>query len=243
MDAKNRLRELALRALHRGEAQFMRFIDPSEQNEVRAAANTAGVRVSFFGGHPDAERCVAAFYSEDEPGAYPIETVEIRWNPKFSAVGHRDLMGAVMALGLERETLGDICLGREEGRAYVFCIPEMADYLIGALESAGRASVKTGRADKIDIAPPDGSETRATVQALRLDAVLAAGWNLSRGEAQKLIAAGLVKLNFAEETRADRKIEEGALISARGYGRVRVHAIEGETRRGRIAIRLFRYGK
>ena len=130
MDAKNRLRELALRALHRGDAQFTRFIDPAEQNEVRAAANAAGVCTSFFGGYPDAERCVAAFYSEDEPEAYPIEAVEIRWNPKFATVGHRDLMGAVMALGLERETLGDICLGGEEGRAYVFCIPEMADYLI-----------------------------------------------------------------------------------------------------------------
>lgn len=243
MDAKNRYRELALRALHRNCAQFTRFVDPAEQNQVRAAANAAGVSAAFCGGYPDAERCIAAFYLETEPAEYPIEAVEVRWNTKFASVGHRDLMGAVMALGLERETLGDICMGREDGVAYVFCVPEMADYLIGALESAGRASVKLSRAREVLIAPPEGSELRATVNALRLDAVLAAGWRFSRSEAQKLIEAGLVKLNHAEETRADRKLEPGALISARGYGRLLVREIEGETRRGRIAVQLFRYGK
>lgn len=243
MDALNRYRELALRALHRGETQFTRFVDPAEQNQLRAQANAAGVSVYFYGGYPEAERCMAAFSVSDAPEEYPLEAVEVRWNVKFASVGHRDLMGAVMALGLERETLGDICLGREPGHAYVFCIPEMTDYLMGALESAGRASVRTSRAKEIEIAPPEGSEMRATVQALRLDAVLAAGWNLSRGEAQKLIAAGLVKLNHQPELRTDRKIEEGALISARGYGRIRVESVEGETRRGRIAVHLFRYGK
>ena len=154
MDAKNRYRELALRALHRDCAQFTRFVDPAERNQVRAAANAAGVSAAFCGGYPDAERCIAAFYLETEPAKYPIEAVEVRWNTKFASVGHRDLMGAVMALGLERETLGDICMGREDGVAYVFCVPEMADYLIGALESAGRASVKLSRAREVLIAPP-----------------------------------------------------------------------------------------
>lgn len=243
MDAKNRYRELALRALHRSCVQFTRFIDPSERNQARSAANDAGVSVALSGGYPDAERCIAAFYLETPPEEYPIEAVEVRWNAKFVSVGHRDLMGAVMALGLERETLGDICMGRENGVAYVFCIPEMTDYLIGALETAGRASVKRSRAREILIAEPEGSELRATVNALRLDAVLAAGWRLSRAEAQRLIEAGLVKLNHAEETRTDRKLEAGALISARGYGRLLVKEVEGETRRGRIAVRLFRYGK
>ena len=243
MDASNRYRELALRAQHRNDAQFTRFVDPAEQNQIRAAANAADVQAAFYGGYPDAERCIAAFYRDFPPETFPIQAVEIRWNVKFASVGHRDLMGAVMALGLERETLGDICIGQEEGSAYVFCTPEMADYLIGALESAGRASVRTGYAKEIKIAPPEGREMRVTIQALRLDAVLAAGWNLSRSEAQKLIAAGLVKLNHVQEMRADRKIEASSLISARGYGRMRIDAVEGETRRGRLAVRVFKYGK
>ncbi len=243
MDTQKRYRELALRALHRDQAQFTRFVDPSEQDTVRAAANAAGVHAAFYGGYPDAERCVAAFYAQTAPEEYPIDAVEVHWNPKFAAVAHRDLMGAVMAIGLERETLGDIAIGQKEGCGYVFCVPEMADYLIGTLESAGRASVRCERAKEVLIAPPEGSEMRVTIQSLRLDSVIAAGWKLSRTEAQRLIAAGLVKLNHAQEIHADRKVEEKALISARGYGRIRIESIEGETRRGRMAIHLFRYGK
>ena len=76
-----------------------------------------------------------------------------------------------------------------------------------------------------------------------VDAVLAAGYNLSRAEAQKLIAAGLVKLNHVPELRGDAKLEAGSLLSARGYGRLRVDEIQGESRRGRTVLKLFRYGK
>ena len=83
---------------------------------------------------------------------------------------------------------------------------------------------------------------RLTVQQERLDAVLAAACRLSRGEAQKLIAAGLVKLNHAINTRSDAKLAEGDLISARGHGRVRVDAFQGESRRGRLIVNVFKYG-
>ena len=76
-----------------------------------------------------------------------------------------------------------------------------------------------------------------------VDAVLAAGWKLSRAEAQRLISAGLVKLNHVPELRGDVRVEEGSLLSARGYGRLRVDEVQGETRHGRTGVVLFRYGK
>ena len=83
---------------------------------------------------------------------------------------------------------------------------------------------------------------RLTVQQQRLDAVLAAACRLSRSEAQRLIAAGLVKLNHVPNTHSDAKLTEGDLISARGYGRIRVEAFGGETRRGRQVVSVFKYG-
>ena len=77
----------------------------------------------------------------------------------------------------------------------------------------------------------------------RLDAVLAAACRLSRSEAQRLVAAGLVKLNHAPTLRGDAKLSEGDLISARGYGRVKVVAFQGESRRGRQIVQVFKYGK
>ena len=71
--------------------------------------------------------------------------------------------------------------------------------------------------------------------------MIAAGWRLSRAEAQRLIAAGLVKHNHVEERRGDARVAEGDLISVRGRGRLRVESVDGETRRGRIALKLFKY--
>lgn len=245
MDEMKRFRELALRAAHTGRTQFTRFLDPAMENELRAAARQSGAQAAFFGGYENAERRMAAFYDSELPEAweYPLVALALRWNSKFADAQHRDLLGAVMGLGLERDATGDICMSTEPGCAYLFCTEEVAGYISANLESAGRASLRISEADEIRIAPPEGSAMRVTVQNLRLDAVLAAGYKLSRSEAQRLISAGLVKLNHIPEERSDVRVEAGALISARGYGRLRIDEVQGETRRGRIGVMLFRYGK
>ena len=243
-----RLIELALRAGHTGQAQFTRFLEPSWHDEARAAANKAGVRVAFWGGWPDAERCLAAFYDGEapEPADYPIALLRIGWNAKFASPGHRDLLGASMGLGLERETMGDIAMAAWRGSdcAVLFALPEVADYIAANLDSAGRASLKVDPVDELpELKPPEGAELRVTVQNFRLDAVLAAACRLSRSEAQKLILAGLVKLNHVPSLHTDARLDEGDLISARGYGRIKVVAFQGESRRGRQIVTVFRYGK
>ena len=246
MDVK-RLEELALRAGRTGRPCFTKFVEPSAADAVRTAANRAGVRAGFWGGWPGAERCVAAFYTGEAPAPeeYPLQALRIAWNARFSSPGHRDLLGAVMGLGIEREAAGDIAMGTWRGAdcAYLFVLPELADYVAANLESAGKTAVKVSVAGETpEIRPPEGIEMRVTVQAPRLDAVLAAGVRLSRGEAQKLIAAGLVKLNHVENTRADTRLEAGDLLSVRGHGRLRVQAFQGESRRGRLVVALFKYG-
>ena len=245
---QKRLRELALRSFHSGTPQFTRFLEPSMENDVRRAAGQAGVRAAFWGGYEDAERRIAAFYEGEAPeaGEYPLLALRIGWNAKFADPGHRDLLGAVMGLGIERETLGDIAMGEYRGGpcAYLFCVPEVADYVAANLDSAGRASVKVEIAgEEPKLKPPEGEALRVTVQNERLDALLAAACHLSRSEAQRLIAAGLVKLNHVPNLHADARLNEGDLISARGYGRIQVRAFEGESRRGRHIVTVFRYGK
>lgn len=243
-----RLTELALRAKHSGRVQFTRFLEPTARDEARAAANRAEVRAAFWGGYPDAERCLAAFYAEDapEPEDYPLAILRLSWNAKFADPGHRDLLGASMGLGIERETMGDIAMASWRGGdcAVLFALPEVADYIVANLESAGRASLKVDRVEALpELKPPEGVELRVTVPAFRLDAVLAAACRLSRSEAQRLILSGLVKLNHAPNLHTDARLAEGDLISARGYGRIRVQAFQGESRRGRQIVTLFRYGK
>ena len=244
---EKRLNELALRAGHTGRVCATRFLEPSALGMVNAAAARAGVKVALWGGYDGAERRVAAFYAEDplEAGDWPIQALRLQWNGRFATPGHRDLLGAVMGLGIEREMTGDIAMGtyRDAPCAYLFALREVADYVAANLDSAGRASLKVSVAtEEPALLPPEGESLRLTVQQQRLDAVLAAACRLSRSEAQRLIAAGLVKLNHVPQLRPDARLEEGDLISARGYGRVRVTAFQGESRRGRQVVQVFRYG-
>lgn len=242
-----RLNELALRAQHTGRVCATRFLEPSTLAAVNAAASRAGMKVALWGGYEGAERCVAAFYAGDPPeaGDWPVVALRLQWNAKFANPGHRDLLGAMMGLGIEREMTGDIAMGtyRDAPCAYLFALEEVADYIAANLDSAGRASLKVSVATETpQLIPPEGESLRLTVQQQRLDAVLAAACRLSRSEAQRLIAAGLVKLNHVPQLRPDARLSEGDLISARGYGRVKVTAFQGESRRGRQVVQVFRYG-
>ncbi len=112
------------------------------------------------------------------------------------------------------------------------------------LESCGRAKVRISPCGE-EVAPPEpeGTLVYRTVPSQRLDAVLAAACDLSRQKAQEMIRAELVKVDHAVETRADARLEAGSLVSARGLGRFRVQEVAGLTRKGRVGLRLFVYGK
>ena len=241
---RRRLRELALRASYAYEPSFTRFLEPTMESDARAAANETGARLAMWGGHDGAERRIAAFFADEPPAEadYPLCCLELSWNPKYADPGHRDLLGAVMGLGLERDAIGDIAMGAEEGAAYLFVHRDVEAYILGNLDSAGRAKLKLRRVEGAPrLKPPEGVSLRVTVSSFRLDAVLAAGLKLSRGEAQRLIESGLVKRNHAEILRGDARLDEGDLLSVRGHGRMRVEGFDGLTRKGRQAVRLFRY--
>ena len=243
---KKRLRELALRAAYSRTPCFTRFLEPPMERECLAAANEAGVNAAFFGGFEEAERRIAAFYADEAPEEweYPLSCIELKWNPKYASPAHRDLLGSVMGLGLERDSTGDIAFCAAEGTACLFAHRDVESYICANLESAGRAALKLRLLDETpELKPPEGTEIRITISSERMDAVIAAGLKLSRSEAQKLISAGLVKRSHIPELRGDIHLEEGDLLSVRGHGRMRILAFEGQTRKGRLAVRLFRYGE
>ena len=240
---EKRLRELALRASHACAPTYTRFLEPPMEIACRAAANFAGCEVAFEGGWEGAERRVAGFYSGDNGElSFPIRRLRIDWNARYGSPGHRDILGALMGLGVGRETLGDIALLKEG--ALLFVHEDIADDVAANLESCGRVKVRVSPCGE-EVAPPEpeGTLIYRTVPSERLDAVLSAAYDLSRQKAQEMIRAELVKVDHAVETRADAHLEAGSLVSARGLGRFRVQEVAGLTRKGRVGLRLFVYGK
>ncbi len=241
----SRLRELAERAVERGSVEFTRFLDPREQAEARAAARQAGANAAFS--PPEgAERRLCAFdgrlWLDDEERTYdwPVAPLEILWDGRFAKAAHRDILGAVLALGIGRESIGDILV--EDGRAVLWALDAAAAFIAGNLQSAGRAAVKVRALEgQAGLPQQETRQARGTVQSLRLDAVVAEAFNLSRDEAGRAVKSGLVRLDFAEETKPDRKVGKGSLISVRGMGRVKILCASEKTkRRGRTIVEFER---
>lgn len=227
-----------IRGAERGRrAVFSEFLTPDAQARLIALARREGLETGLFGGGEDAERAVVGIWQEGcEPDCSPIRIVRITWDGRYAAPQHRDVLGACLGLGLERETLGDIRL--EGSSAYVAALPAIAGYLEQHLDSVGSASVRSSEYDGEMPAAEQGARAVVNVPSLRLDAVLAQTLRLSRAKAQTLIRGGAVSRNWAEETRPDVELAEGDVISVRGHGRVKIHAVQGESRKGRLFIEV-----
>ena len=237
----SRLLEMAAQADRQGRCRYTPFLTPPEAELALAAGKRAGVDVTLFGGTEEAERRMARFRPLDcEPEPFPLATLEITW-PHQNAPVHRDLLGAVMALGVARARTGDIVLAAD--RAYLFTESALAATIAPGLTEAGRVRLSVREVDAPQAAAlPTGEEIRCTVQSPRLDALVADGFHLSRGNAAELIEAGAVKLRYAQTLRPDARVEEGDAISVRGYGRLRVESFGETTRKGRTPVRMTRFG-
>lgn len=236
---KRRLQELARRCDTTGNACFSSFLSPPEAEWAIAAAKAADVNIDLNGGFEDAERRMACFFLR-EPGPFPLTALRLRW-PHQEAPAHRDILGSVMGLGLDRSRVGDIVV--ESDCAYFFAEVKMADYLRENLFSAGRVKLQIDAMDALpDIAAPEGKEVRDTVASLRLDAIIAAGFGLSRTKAAAVIAAGHVKLRHLPEMHTDAQVLPGDTISVRGLGRLKVESAGAPTKKGRYPLLMLRYG-
>ncbi len=232
-----RLADAAQRAERTGQAVFTSFLDPAQAEQARMVAQAQRVHLHLWGGYADAERRIACFCDSTEApadGVWPMVWLHCQWNARYANLTHRDLLGSLMGQGIEREKLGDILVF--EGDAYCASLPQIAEYLTDSLTQAGRATLRTTLLQGEPPLPqPKTATRRDTVASLRLDAVLAAGWNLSRAQAQELIHQGKVLVNHVPQERADFVLAQGAMISARGMGRLRI-AETRPTPKGRMGI-------
>ena len=132
---QHRLDELATRASRTGRPCYTGFLSPAEAEWAFASSRRQRVNVTFEGGYEDAERRMACFWDDEEPYAFPFQTLEVTW-PHQSAPGHRDMLGSLMGLGLKRALIGDIVILQDRG--YVFADEQMAEHISQTLTSAGR---------------------------------------------------------------------------------------------------------
>lgn len=239
-----RLRELHERADRRAEVGCTGFLTPAEQQWARADCRQAGLDgLVLWGGPPQSERKMAFFFPDwADVDSYPFDEVAgVHLTARFGAPTHRDVLGSVLGLGVERHALGDIAVMGEE--VWFVALTPVARLAAQSLGRVGRAGVRAELVPWQSV-PAQVVETRPvrfTVQSLRLDAAVSGLFGLSRTEAQSAVAGGRVSLNHLECQRADARVAAGDVIALRGAGKGRICACDGLTRKGRVAVQAERW--
>lgn len=230
----------------RYEKTFTDFCDPAKLSAALSAlGHPQDFNYKVFGGNDDCERNIIGFcpeYDELSNEDFPIKAVEIKANAKFaSSVSHRDFLGSVLGLGIDRSKVGDIFVF--ESSAVVFCMEDIADYVAVNLERVGRNAVKTKAVslNQVNMPVKEPQEKYTTVSSLRADLIVGEAFNLSRSKAQELIAAEKVFVNWNVLKNGSKPVNEGDMISARGFGRVKINEIKGRTKKDKIGIVLLRF--
>ena len=231
------LADQAVRAARSGLAVSGRFLPDAERALAIHAARQAGAEAAFDGGYDEAERVQVSFFPEGGEPVFTGRWIGVRWNPRFAAPDHRALLGSLMALGIDRSYAGDLIASEKE--AWLYCLPPLAERLPGEWREAGRTAIEAAPLDEPpSLILPEGAMLRDTVPSLRLDAVLSAALRTSRTAAAERIRRGEVEVNHRQETRVDRALQPGDLLSVRHTGRVRLREVGDRTRKDRLPVIL-----
>lgn len=172
---------------------------------------------------------------------FPLMMLEIQPGITNGSFGHRDLLGAVLGLGLERKLFGDIIFKGQ--KAYILCHDRGAKIITDELLQVGRVSVQVEEVSTeiTKDLEPKSEEIRTSVASLRLDGVVKSIGGLSRTSASTMIHNGLVKVNQIEATKIHCQIKEGDLLSIRGKGKYKIKEIGSLTKKNRIVITILKY--
>ena len=227
------------------------FLSPREARLAQSFAERTGGEVVcvFEGGYADAERVKLFVLPEylNEP-AYISPILEEKMcllrlrGGGFCTLTHRDYLGALLALGIERHVLGDLIVANERS-AFLICDADIAAFICAELTKVGKDGIRIERlpwGTPIEI-PERYKSVSDTVASPRFDCIAAALCGLSREKAQMLIRAGECTVDYESCDRCDKMIEPPCVISLRGYGKYRVDEIGTPTKKGRLRMYARKY--
>ena len=221
------------------------FLSPREQEMARYLFGDEPGLIAF-GGYEDAERKMLCYLPDylDESALWEEDSPIVCLRATFyqgDSPSHRDFLGGLMGCGISRECVGDICVG--ETFCDFFVTTEIAPYLLQNFIGAGRIKVHLSAIplQEAAIPEPEVKEIRDTLASLRLDSAVSAGFRIGRSLDAQYIAAGKAAIDGLPCEKPDKSIAEGMKISIRGLGKIKIHSVNGQTKKGRISVVIHRY--
>jgi len=235
------------------------FLDPHQQSVVRTkfGSGDAVTRIIYYGGYDDAERvmmiCLPDYIlmpqqaggNTDDINRVISEMmciVRVSHSDRSQAsktgrpLSHSDYLGALMGLGIQRESVGDILVRQDGADIIVPC--EISEYIVNELSQAGQSRLDAERVDISELILPvrEFKEYRDTVASPRLDNIVSSAFGLSRSKAVMAIKSGLVFVDHMEALKPSVLLKEGTEIVVRHKGRAILSEIGGTSKKGRLYI-------
>jgi len=216
------------------------FLDPRQMSIFQSlASQVQDVQVSASGGYEGAERVRVLLHPDYLPVEhedYRLVLLRIVADQRFHALQHRDVMGALLHVGLKREKFGDMLVDNDG--CFVVVAEEVADFVCTQVTQIHRTPVSFERLPWEEFTPPAPrfTEKMITVPSPRTDAVLGEVYHFSRAKALVPIRAGKVKVNWRVVEDPSHPLQTGDMVSLAGFGRFKVLDVTGPTRSGRLRM-------
>lgn len=222
--------------------KFVGFLNAAQGLEALKVAKEQKAKWLLFGGYEGAERTVfGAFpdWAEPEGSLFPIKRIRIV-NKGFKPLQHRDILGTLMSLGIERGTIGDIMTDGKD--SIVFVLESVVGHILASVDKIGGNGVELFL-DADDFVPLSNSfsEWTATVASLRLDCVVSAVCSVSRNKASELISLGMVSVGGILKEKPTAEITEGDILSVRKYGKFIIDNASARSKKGRVILNYRKY--
>lgn len=241
-----RLEDMCALAEKRGRPVYSAFLNDREQYEAeKQLGRRCGIEIMLWGGDEACLRkmlCVAAEGAGAQMEDFPIYPLTLTFR-KADRPEHRDILGAIMGLGIERSTVGDIFIG--EGAAAVFCTKTARDMISDCLTTVGRigVSVSDGLTESAESAvkPAEFRDITINTASLRADCIVGGITGLSREKSAELIRSGSFMLNYSECCNISRQLSEGDVMTIRGHGKFVLTGDISETKKGRVRMTVKKY--
>ena len=237
-----RIQDAMRNASLRNRPYFVGFLDLQQAALARALSARSAVQTVFWGGYEEAERVVMGAFPDEQwadPTQLPVTALEVKFR-RSTELTHRDLLGSLMALGIERDTVGDILI--EKGRAVLFVRRELAEHIAAQLSRVGREGVETVITDQPELPPPRALlPVSSTVASPRLDCVVAVLAHCGRSAAAEQITRGMVMQNGRISDSVSDEVAEGDILTIRGVGKFRIEALGPLTKKQRLSFRAGQY--
>lgn len=221
------------------------FLDPREQQIIAMLIGSANdaIHYDFFGGVSAAERkraVIAPKFVPIEKNDFGIVALQATFANKFISLTHRDVLGSIASLGIDRSKLGDIFVHDDAGIIQLVTTEPLAPFMQMHLTKIKQASLTFAPIPFTELKQVEQQweEKLITVSSLRLDVVLKEMYQLSRTKASKLIAAERVKINHTLVNEPAIQLEENDLLSVRGFGRSKLIKVHGTTRKGKLNVTI-----